>query len=72
MEERCLGLNMTYIKSVDIPFDYELLEDLDLIRNHENTSTLQYLKNEKSYRIFTDDPNEFLSNYNLYQEWRKL
>jgi hypothetical protein len=72
MEECYLGLHGKYIKAVDIPFDYEELQNLDRIENYSKTCELQYLKEYNVYVLITNDFTKFVSNKDRFQSWKKV
>jgi len=67
MEEKYLGLYGQNIAKEDIPFS-DKLEEFDRI---ENTcgDTLIYVNGQ--YRYINNDPTKFLSNNQIYTQWRK-
>jgi len=68
MKEKYLGLNRQRINRRDIPFN-ENIEEYELIENTYG-DTLIFLKGQ--YEYITDDLAKFLSNNQIYTQWKKL
>jgi len=69
MIENYYGLNQKIIPKDAIPFNEPLL-DGEMIENTKGTK-IMWDKDWHGYRIFTDNPSQFLSNDDIYSQWRK-
>jgi hypothetical protein len=68
MESKYLGIDGQYIPQNLISFDVKELQDGDRITGASG-ECLIYIKEEKSYRLFTNQPNIYLTT--PYQKWQK-
>lgn len=64
------GLGFATIPEELVPYTGEPLQEMDRIVN-TNGVVLLYSKNFRGFSIFTNDPEVFLSEKDLYSQWTK-
>jgi hypothetical protein len=70
MEKKYLGLNGQYISCEEIPFDNSTLCNYDIIEGSEKGEQLIYIKEDKVYRLVTNNSLTFLTT--PFQQWKKI
>lgn len=66
-----LGLNFRHINRDDIPYDWQNLEEGDIIENINNIKLI-YKQQWKQYQLITNCPDTFLSKDDVYSNWFKI
>ena len=71
MQEHFYGINGQVIPREIIHHSEEILQDGDVIQNKDGLQ-LKYSKEWKGFFLDTEDFSKFVSNDQIYQQWKKI